>query len=218
MTFQVVIVGSDGLIVGSDRKMHTVLPSFRGDRSFTQFDEQTKFFTEEGRAVICACSGGLESQRLARQIVSSSDPNVSDLEWQSHLDSLARESRVIGFHQLIVVRTSHFDHAFWLVMGERGYASRINTEQCVGVQSSACFLTGQLASKRPIQELKRLALLTMSYAADEFPTSVGEGYDLMTLTDLGIEWNKYSADDERVLSIRRSFEDAVKSVIYPINS
>jgi hypothetical protein len=217
MTFQVVLIGSDGLLIGSDRKLIPRAPSIPEDPPFLQPDEQRKFICSADESVICAYSGDIQAQRLARSIVAAPDLTMSDLNWLSHLDTLARNASAPGYYQkLIVVRKGNRDHA--IVVSFNYHAMRIDTRQCVGVQSSACFLTNRYYNKNlSVKELRRLALLTLEYGAKDFPTTVGEGYDLAFITEDGVEWENYAPDDERIVAIRESFDRAALGVIYDSN-
>jgi len=217
MTFQVVLVGSDGLIIGSDRKMFTEAPYIKGsDQPIPQFEEQSKFIATEDETIICACSGDQEAQRIARQIVLRLDPNLSPVAWIAALDSLARRPELTRSAQLIVVRKSHPDHALWLVAGPLGYVSRIEERQCVGAKTSACFLLSNFFKKCGVDELRTLALLTLDYGATEFPTSVGRNYDLLMLRSGKevAEWERYEDTDGRVQELRKSFDKAAATVIW----
>jgi hypothetical protein len=217
MTFQVVLVGRDGMIVGSDRKMFTQAPHLAGDDPvFTQFEEQSKFVANEDESVICACSGVQEVQRIARKIVLELDPKLSPVGWLAALDALSKQPQFCQSAQLIVVRKSHPDYAAWLVAGRHGFVSRIEEKQCVGVATTASFLPANFSRKCSVNDLKTLALLTLDYGATEFPTSVGRNYDLLILRcgSNKAEWDRYEASDGRVEEMRRLFEKGVESALY----
>src|ERR1700733_2511027 len=99
--------------------------------------------------------------------------------------------------------------------GDEGNVSPIAGYICGGARLSACFLPGNFSEKRPVDELRKPVLLTLSFGESEAPTTVGCGYDLMILRHGGkIEWDHYGENDERVVSIRESFERSTESVIY----
>lgn len=217
MTFQVVLIGTDGLIIGSDRKMLTQAPYLAGSQApFPQFEEQSKFIASEDESVICACSGAQEAQRIARQVVREIDPTLGLVEWMAALDSLSRQPQLSRSAQLVVVRKSCARQAVWLVAGASGYVSRIEEKQCVGDSTSACFLLGNFYKRCSVDELKSLALLTLDYGATDLPTSVGRNYDLLILREATdeVEWGRYEAGDGRVQELRRAFDRFAQSTIY----
>lgn len=218
MTFQAVVVGSDGLIVGSDRKIANYLPNLGETQSYPQFDEQCKFIPDGDGPVICAWSGGQGAQKIARKIVLESEPGAGNLEWETYLDHLAAEAQECVLDQVIVVRKNCLDHAVRLTMaqGKRGYAARIEGKMCVGVSAKASFLIEHFSRKIPVSALKRLVILTLNYGVTEFSTYVGDGYDLRIVNKDGVELEHYPVDDERVLEIRKSFDDAVGKVLFPV--
>jgi hypothetical protein len=217
MTFQVVLVGTDGLIVGSDRKMYTQAPYLVGDDpAFTQFEEQSKFVVNKDESVICVCSGVQEAQRIARKVVLELDPTLSPVGWLAALDALSLQPHLHQSAQLIVVRKGHADHAAWLVAGSSGYVSRIEEKQCVGAKTTASFLPANFSRKCGVDELKTLALLTLDYGATEFPTSIGRNYDILILRNSSnkVEWDRYEAEDCRVQEMRKLFEKSVQSALW----
>jgi hypothetical protein len=202
MKFQVVLVGSDGLLVGSDRKMPAHV---RSNNDHTPIDEPKKFIRSDDGSIICACSGELESQIFARSLVEAPDLGLSDGEWQEHLDSLARSAWVIGVHQLIVVRKGSLDHALWVLLGQHGCATRIDSIQCVGTPSTASFLTANYFPKCATRNLKALAYLALDYAAAELAFSETAEYDLVSITNMAVEWETYTPNHDHIAAVRQTF-------------
>lgn len=217
MTFQVALVGTDGLIIGSDRKTLTQAPYLPvADTPFAQFQEQCKFVFNEDESVICACSGDQEAQRVARQIVIELDSTLNPVRWLAALDSLTERPNLQRRVQLIVVRKGYPNQASWVVIGASGYVSRIEERQCVGVNASACFLLNNFYKKCSVDDLKALALLTLDYGATEFPTGVGRAYDLLILREGKdkAEWERFEPSDGRVEKLRKSLEKSTELSIY----
>jgi hypothetical protein len=215
MTFQVGLVGSDGLIVGSDRKVTHMPPN--STSGYAQFDNQRKFETSTDEAIICAWSGThSQGQRMAREIVGL-DPHLSDIAWVRTLDKLSQPT-IHGVTQLIVVRKHRPGHIVWINRGgSEGSAARVETHICAGKKLYASFLPGNfLEEKRTVDELRNLALLTLDYGASEAPTNVGGGYDLMILRSAGkVEWEHYGEHDGRVCALRGEYEQAARKILYP---
>lgn len=209
VTFQVVFVGADGILIGSDMKMVARAPgAVVPGGPFPQFGRQSKFVSSED--VLCACSGSQEGQRIAREIVGTIDPEMNDNEWESALDRVSR-IQMIGYAQLVVVRKKRLDHAVWVVAGPDGHTSRIETRRCVGAHSSACFLTQNFwPGKQPLERLIPFALVVLDYGRTEYPCTVGEGFELRRVTENGIGRPEiYNDGDERVAAFRGDFERKV---------
>jgi hypothetical protein len=214
VTFQIVFVGSDGILVGSDRKTYAQPPGIRGARQFIQFEQQSKITRNE--RVLCACSGNQEASRIAREIVDTLDPDLSEIQWKRELDRVSR-IQMEGYAQIVVVRKGWLDHAIWVVAGPQGHTSQIKDKRCIGANTSACFLTENFwPGRQPIQQLIPLALVVLDYARTEFPTEVGGGFELFRVTSDGIaEPEIYVEGDKRIARIRNSFERRVKSTLFP---
>lgn len=214
MTYQVVALGTDGLILGSDRKVFSVPPSAYSANSYRQFDTQFKFVRSENDAIICACSGNQHSRRVANEIVKEADPKQSAANWEAYLWSKCRQ-QIIGSGEIVIVRSSYLD-AYWITIGPDGQVSQISDKQCVGANASACFIATHFYRRVGVDELKRFALLILDYAARELPNWIGNGYDLVILKkDQQPQWMQLSSDDHFLCSIRNSFNLAINQSLFP---
>jgi hypothetical protein len=119
-----------------------------------------------------------------------------------------------GYARIVVVRKGWLDHAIFVVAGLQGHTSPIKDKQCVGVNTSACFLTERFWERKSIRSLVPLALLVLDYARIEYPTTVGNGFELFYVTTEGIsDPETYDENDAIINSLRSNFEDQVKKVL-----
>jgi hypothetical protein len=183
VTFQVVLIGSDGLVIGSDRMQgYATLDPPR--MAAVQRSPGFKFKKKDDERVICAFAGNPSASGTALQIVSNCDPTSPEPDWELSLKNAAtKEGR--KFDEAIVVRTDVFD-TVWVVTKHSDVQSaqvmRIIDRFCAGDNSVARFLPFLLWRPGcPVSDLKALALLTLAYASQANPTGVGGGFDLMTL-------------------------------------
>ena len=212
MTFQVALIGSDGLVVGSDRKI-TNRATRTGDAiPYAQFEERTKFFKSTDESVICTFIGSAEAQNIAREIVERGDPTLSENSWQDYLHLLAQSSSPRTPDELIVVRKAHITGVVRMVLGSGAF--RIESHYCGGEIVPACFLTEHFWTKKPVNVMRKLALLTLDFGAREAPSGVGGGFDLLILTESsGVKWENYEPNHDRVLMLRKAFDQAINSVL-----
>jgi hypothetical protein len=222
MTFQVAIVGSDGLIVGSDRKVSFMSPK-SGSKADWQSVSSPKFVKREDDSVVCFNAGGSRSRSIARAIIDRADATESLVSrWENSLiaiaDSLPAENSFND--EVLVIRKNVPDVALISVarVSNAAQVLMIVDRMCTGVAVTARFLTQHFWKPAPVVTLKRLALLTLDYAAREQPNSVGNGFDVLTVTHTGAHWENYSANDERIEQVRQAFQFAALEVIYPSNS
>src|SRR5579863_9029294 len=83
VTFQIALVGIDGLVVGSDRRsLHFSSPDEPSSEGAIQPDEVCKFIKSTDEDVICAHAGGPFSEVWARAIVTRCVPVKNDVDWK----------------------------------------------------------------------------------------------------------------------------------------
>lgn len=206
MTFQVALVGCDGLVIGSDRLGTHAGTTQEGTTAFIQKAEQKKYVVSDTGSLICFAAGGYLAPQLAQQIALKCDfaPDAHDqtvLQWQEAVSQLAHdlsfdyESR----DEILIARHDVTDR-FWIVRravkkslltGQPTPAASITDIRnclCTGDAVAAVFLGHFWNRKAPIAELQNLAALMLSYAAQE-SQSVGPPFDIMCLHRSGeIEW------------------------------
>lgn len=84
VTFQVVVIGSNGLVVGSDRAQVYVTPDPQEvrARSAVQKNQVFKFVEKDGGQIICAFAGGPAARGMAQQVVSNCNLTSSESAWE----------------------------------------------------------------------------------------------------------------------------------------
>jgi hypothetical protein len=224
MTFQVTLVGTDGLVVASDRMETYVTPGQKGRPHSNQRRLVDKFLKSDDGSVVCFYAGTGLAKDIARRIATKRVPPVSDLEWQHELQEIAEQK--LGVPQgipdeVIVVRRDNAKAA-WLVAtsgGVQSSVSPISSWLCTGDNSPARFLPMHLWRCASVWELKCLAALTLGYAAQENPSGVSREFDLMTLDTSGqitwethYEWENVKEQfDEKLVSTFRNLCSASPS-------
>jgi hypothetical protein len=220
MTFQVALVGTDGLIVGSDRRKAVKSAEAGPKGGDVQFIAGNKFVKREDESVICATAGSPQSLQVAHAIVDRARPHeASILRWQDSLIEISNSTlRNYSTGEVLVIR-KHVPDVVLISLGQ-GLSAAITIEDkiCTGVPVTARFLTQHFWKPLPIATLKLLALLTLDYAAREQPSSIADGFDLVSITDAGAKWDRYAPNDERIMAIRERFDHVASDAIYPSSS
>jgi hypothetical protein len=209
VTFQIALVGCDGLVIGSDRR-GLYGGSQAGQPHMLQTVSQEKYFKSENESIICFAAGSTTAINLARQIVAECDPaklgSATESQWRDALYrtaakplGLASNTPVYLDDEVLVARKDRSD-AFWLVLRKPTNLPLPVVQKyqnlCTGAKTTAIFLPSHLWNQeQTISELKKLALLTLSFAAVEEPSSIGPPFDIMTLDRSGnVTWSVYKPD------------------------
>jgi hypothetical protein len=119
MTFQIAMVGKDGLVVASDRAVAMLAWSEREGKTQRQLQESCKFTESKHGNVLCASAGGNAAVEVARAIASKCNPidYPAESDWVESLAAIVgpfREENKGSPDQVIVVRTD-MPTRFWLV-------------------------------------------------------------------------------------------------------
>lgn len=208
MTFQIALIGSAGLVIGSDRNTVYISPEPDGNNSIQRL-ETNKFSKNPSETVFCVNAGGLAGATIAKQIASSVEAVPSETIWEKNLQDIAisvnRRQEPWPVDEIIVGRADRPD-AVWLVtkyVGSSATVIKVISNICTGDRSHARFLPAILWNPSlPIDRLEALAHLTLSYASQLNPSGVGLGYDFLTIRENQIKWN-YSAP----IGFNKSFTD-----------
>jgi hypothetical protein len=172
-TFQVVLIGNDGVVVGSDRRQISVRHAQYGARDAAlgvtaQSDSAFKFKKNPDESIICSYAGGPLASAMARSIASSCQPTRDETAWEVALVRAASEA--VGIEQsesldeVVVVRRNTPTTA-WLVRRELTRTPQIeivNEKRCIGANLYAGFLPARYWKPLPVQKLKQLALFCLS--------------------------------------------------------
>jgi hypothetical protein len=213
VTFQVALVGCDGVVIGSDR-LGKYVPVVAGISQLPQLVLQPKYCVSDDESMACFAAGGNAAINLARQIRADCDPTLklkdaTESGWEEAIRRLAAvptswpsSSQIAD--EILVTRKDVCD-AFWIVLRRPGTPSTVLKMQhqcfCTGTSTVAQFLPRHLYTpKRSVPELKKLALLTLTFAAKEEPSSVSAPFDIMTLDRSGYNWSVHDPINEKFQS------------------
>jgi hypothetical protein len=218
MTFQVVLEGTDGLIVGSDKRVGVRSSDAR--TGGIQFMRGTKFKKTKDESMICFIAGGPQALQVATAIIAKANANhlgePRDAEWPGFLEEAANTvtSNSVG-DEVIVIRKAIPDAYLVTRSGRDVGCAQITQRLCTGVNVTARFLTQHFWQALPVERLKPLALLALDFAAQESPSLVGFGFDVLTIRNGGTTWEEYSEDDKRIREVRDGFKTSVLSSVFP---
>jgi hypothetical protein len=206
MTFQIAMVGCDGLVIGSDRRAQY---AESGIPRFPQPISQQKFFVSESQSITCFAAGGVTAINLARKITIDCDlplgtKGASESEWMQNVYAAAATPPDLppnslvsqGEDEILIVRRD-VTNAFWLLLRRPRVIpiptiTKVMDRICTGCKTAALFLPAHLWTRDMNTHcLQKLATLTLSYATQEDPSSVGPPFDIMTLDNTGhITWSE----------------------------
>jgi hypothetical protein len=91
MTFQVALVGTDGVVLGSDRLFDDRRHQWRSDHPLYQNLSQRvaakKIIISNDGSVVCGFAGGPESEPMARAIATNARPQgMTELDWKNRVE------------------------------------------------------------------------------------------------------------------------------------
>lgn len=203
MTFQLALIGTDGLIVGSDRRIahRSLRPQTRmapTDITEWQFMTGSKFKKRDDELVICAFAGGPQAETIAREITLYGNCSLSGDSWDDDICGIARGiPGQSDRDQVIVIRR---DIPEYVALIDRNHQDtsvlRVYERVCTGANLYARFLAQHVWQKVNVSALKNLALLSLIYAAKEYPSTIGNGFEIMTLhSNCTVSWDTYEMED-----------------------
>src|SRR5579862_9173626 len=186
VTFQIAMIGCDGLVVGSDR-LGRAIPSpsdpamaRRVEREpLPRFTQMKKFYVNADESVVCFAAGTQVALDAASAISESVKAGGIGTQWDSTIRGAILPLAVNSFgrggkEEVIVVRRNTAS-LFWWVVLEHGKLRIIEMDGCwcTGTSSVAEFLPRHLWDKRQsTSTLRALAILTLAHAAEEEPSFV----------------------------------------------
>jgi hypothetical protein len=221
VTFQLGLVGCDGLVIASDRLARYDPLNDPVRKSLVKIVTMSKYFVNRDQSLICFAAGGATAIDLGRQIIEDSNlatlKNPTDQEWESAVNRVGGATSPtplsVPADEILIARRGVFD-AFWLVLRRPGSISKtlkIDSCLCTGQSTVAQFLPRHLWNKDlSVSVLKKLAILTLSYAANEEPSYVGPPFDVMTLEKSGnLTWTVHAPTYAKFQSVlEKSFTEA----------
>lgn len=221
MTFQIALVGNDGVVVASDRlfverglagHLATLRHSF-------QRQTATKIHESHDKKVVCAYAGGPYAETIARRIVTGCNPaQLSDVEWRNRLELAIKEVNDYADNtvdEILVCRTDQL--SVLKITRQRnedpGFMA-ITEFACSGVDSHARVLPKiSWGVDMDLAQLSHLAAVTIAHAHEEFPSLVGGGADILTIDKMGhIEKKQFT--QEEIDRTRIDFSRKIREVIF----
>jgi len=228
MTFQVVLIGTDGLILGSDRRSVYISNESNDDLGASaQPQDICKFELSSDGEIVCAFAGSPYSSSVAKAIAHSTEYSLAASDAEREKEAKAKLRGLGGLpngqkDEIIIARRGELGHID--VLARRGSSeatfTKVTSHICLGNNLiSARFILRHFYKSRPIDDLVDIALLTLSCAAWEDPSNIGGGFDIILLNKKGFTKPKhYAMDDPKILENRERFNRAVLGSIYPISS
>jgi hypothetical protein len=133
VTFQVALIGSDGLVVASDRRANNLTP-MAGENPGVMMNEQDKFRSNKAGPVLCFYAGGADCEAQAREIVLSFQLSDDEVKWETGLCESANRSRLPGsglINEHIVIRKD-IKGAVWLIKSQPFCFPFVSKVACLG--------------------------------------------------------------------------------------
>ena len=214
MTFQIALVGSDGLVVGSDRKM-VYRTQERNGAPYSQPSASDKFTQSADASIVCFFAGGPQAKSIADLIVTECKPDQHLAAWHNDLRKTAEMLPADSYGaEIIVIRAQRGDIALINKTGQIVGVSPVDGARCTGVTVKCRFFVEAFWEKTHVEGLRQLALIALQNAASERSESVGFGFNLMLLKDGNARWEEFSENDGRVLAICDQFRQQVRHSIF----
>src|ERR1017187_1615786 len=181
VTFQIALIGCDGLVIGSDSLGTHVGLTQDGTSVFPQRGRQRKYVISDSGSLVCFAAGGYQAPQLAQQIALECDPATetnrpTELKWQDAIRQVAcrldftYESR----DEVLLARRDITDR-FWIVrrkitrslVGEKLAIPAVSVTSahtclCTGEMGAAIFFAHFGNGRSSVSELKKLAALALS--------------------------------------------------------
>lgn len=191
VTFQVALIGSSGIVVGSDcRASYVTQPTLTGPPR-TQRMEVHKYLPSADDSVYCFAAGGPRASDIARAIVEPVPDYEYEAQWQSVLANRANsvtEPRN-DLDEIIVVRTSVYDRVWVVTKSQNNGVTllSVETKLCTGNPLNSRFIVSNFYKKNlSLRELQAIAALSIACAWQEHPSAVSPEMDILTFTKDGV--------------------------------
>jgi hypothetical protein len=201
MTFQIGMVGSDGIIIASDRRCcYPGCP-------YTDASLTDKITVVESKKLAYCCAGDQLCIAAAKRIVGQIDEQQGDLEIKSWFETCAVEvvkaererQQSVGMQpgeipprggSILLAYCKSVPPALWRIeipVGPPPWAQKIENKNRIGDSSTpACFFSERYYRGRPVDELIFLAAHTVLTAGAMNPAGIG-GLDVVLCKPSGFE-------------------------------
>lgn len=186
MTFQVALVGDSGIVIGSDRLVINKKQEGTYAKPSYQFTEADKFCMNETLA--CFYAGSPTSKELATKIYSKFHQELPALEsWEDSMNEFLAQQKTQSvestFDEVLVFRADVIDKGWIVTRSPKGMPrlADFSDRLCTGDVSPARFISWKLYKKSSNEYLSKLAFLTLCFATEYSPSTVGRGFDIISL-------------------------------------
>ena len=216
VTFQVALVGTNGIVFASDRSSPNISPPSTDDQNIAiEPGEDRKFVFSEKRTLMCSFAGAAYSRSMAMRIAATEDTSdealfkfgrESGINHQGNRDEFLILDRRKLDSILLVLRQGNdvpksAERTLWVCAGNNSIPAR--------------FIPWHFHQKRPVADLENLALVTLLYAHEESPFGIGRGFDIVFLTKNGFsEPVTYELTNEEIGRRKRAFENCAVNALY----
>ena len=219
MTFQIGLIGTNGILLASDRRqIYSISSTEQNPYAPNQPGEVSKFLWSANCDLICGFAGSPTSRDVARGLAESTSlGSLPNLPLESEVERISNErSQPMGPRdEIMIVRRSDISRI--KLLSRWPHVTRLTdiTEWITTGDNSgpARFFLHHFYEKRSIAELKRIALLTLTYASLENPSGIG-GYEMWAVTSDGIELCPFEQFLAQADKARGEIESVVRKVIF----
>ncbi len=212
VTFQVALIGTEGIIVATDRRLTYVTPS--GGGACPQLTTTDKFHVASDGSIVCFAAGGPRALAVAKSLADDPPAFTNEIKWKTELERRTDQDQAQrrDFDEVIVVRRDSPDR-IWVVTREqsaRATASAVYEHFCSGTPVASRFIPVQLYKQElSLAHLKAIASLSVACASQEYPSSIGGDIDIVVLQAGSIGWERLreSAGRDLAKAFCNSFRD-----------
>jgi 20S proteasome alpha/beta subunit len=187
MTLQVALVGTDGIILGSDRKSNTTPLG-----GMTRGSLVSKIFYSESRMLMACWSGSNASLELAKQVIYLPDDEIQNPASLESLGSriFAEESEKLGVNHdngvVILVMTRALDRIYCVQVERKSFCYPVFDKIIAGSTAvPSVYFTERLYKKLPIERLAPLVAHTIRDAGRMNQSGI-EGLEMAYCSKTGI--------------------------------
>jgi len=217
MTFQVALIGNEGIVLGSDRIHIFVglqkLPHLQPRQRSTE----CKILVSDDERVLCCFAGGPGSVSIAREIRKSCNPvGLSESAWRDRIEGATKQIEGTGENFLDEVIVMRLDNQTGVMVVKQGHNpiqfNPINDHYFAGDYSDARFLASHLMGPNlTLSEMQNLALTTLAYAHKNNPTGVGGGFDIFSVTPQTTIQSAFFTEDDAARA-ESNFRDRARNI------
>ena len=216
MTFQVALIGNNGIVLVSDRLfVERGLRGFMDKRTPHQRQVSEKIMTSGDKNTVCAFAGGPHSETIARRIVTACNPHgLSDVEWRNSLEAATKLITKYSenlLDEIIVIRCDNVS-VLKLIRQQNNDPSfmAVTSQVCSGIDSYARAIPQFFwHSDMDVEALTTLGIVTIDYARLEHPHLIGGGIDIVKIDSKG-NFTKQSFEESETAEIRAAFVEQVR--------